>query len=83
MNNQFAENLGIRKGGLQTLRKEIKKNIKKAIYQLLEGKLKMPVLDKLVERNPIEVPGALIEAEIDHLQQMTRQQIVMQANRQS
>lgn len=47
----------------------------------MENKLKMAVLDKLIERNPIEVPESLIEAEIDHLQQMTRQQVAMQTHK--
>ena len=41
----------------------------------------MVVLDKLVERNPIELSGTLIEVEIDHRGKMTRQQIAMQTGK--
>nr|WP_304985791.1 hypothetical protein [Coxiella-like endosymbiont] len=56
----------------------MKENIKKEVYRYAENNLKMTVLDKLVERNPIEVPEVLVEVEIEHLQNMTRQQIASQ-----
>ncbi|AAO90277.1 trigger factor [Coxiella burnetii] len=81
LDEQFAERLGIKEGGLEALRQKVRTNMEKEVHHHMENKLKMAVLDKLIERNPIEVPESLIEAEIDHLQQMTRQQVAMQTHK--
>lgn len=76
--DKFVEKLGIKEGGVEVLRAKVKENIQKEVHRYAENNLKMTVLDKLVERNPIEVPEVLVEAEIEHLQNMTRQQIASQ-----
>ncbi|WP_308159712.1 trigger factor [Coxiella-like endosymbiont of Rhipicephalus sanguineus] len=76
--DKFVEKLGIKEGGVEALRAKVKENIEKEVHRYAENNLKMTVLDKLVERNPIEVPEVLVEAEIEHLQNMTRQQIASQ-----
>ena len=78
---QFSQRMGIKEGGLEALRQKIRTNMEKEVHHRMENKLKMAVLDKLIERNPIEVPESLVEAEIDHLQQMTRQQMAMHTHK--
>ncbi len=78
----FAEKLGV-KGGLDALRQEAKKNMLKESEQILREKLKQDVLRKLVEVNPIQVPSSLVEYEINHLQDMTRQQIAQRTQKPS
>lgn len=78
LNDRFVEKLGIKEGGVDALRVKVKENMEKEIHRYAEINLKMTVLNKLVERNPIEIPEVLIEAEIDHLQKMTRRQIANQ-----
>lgn len=64
--------------GIQALRDEVRKNMEKEAKRVLASRLKMRILDKLIEINPINVPGALVDFEIDHLHQMTRQQTASQ-----
>ena len=57
------------------LQADIRKNMERVLNQELASRLKMQVLDKLIEFNPIEIPKTLIESEIDYLQRLTRQQM--------
>lgn len=75
LDDALAEKLGFKEGGLEALKADIRKNMEQELERVLSAELKMNLLDKLIELNPIEVPNALIEAEIDHLQQLTRQQM--------
>jgi len=77
LDDKLAKKVGFDKG-IQALRDEARNNMDKELKRILASQLKMSILDKLVENNPIEVPESLIEAEIDHLQQMTRQQMTSQ-----
>ena len=73
--------MGIKEGGITELRAEIKKNMQMETERWAANRLKLDVLDKLVAANPIEVPQALIEGEIDRLHQMTRQQVATQTRK--
>lgn len=75
LDDAFAEKLGFKEGGLDKLKAEVRKSMERELDRALSARLKMEVLDKLVELNPIEVPEALVSTEIDHLQQLTRQQL--------
>lgn len=77
LDDELAKKIGFDKG-IQALRDEARKNMEKEIERVLASQLKIRILDKLIEKNPIEVPEALVEAEIDSLQQMTRQQMLSQ-----
>ena len=77
LTDELAKKVGFEKG-LEALRVEVRQSMEKEVGRVLEGQLKNSILDKLIETNPLEVPTALIEAEIDHLQQMTRQQMASQ-----
>ncbi len=78
LNDEFAKKLGIESGGLEELKKKIRVNLEQELKRTLSQKFKEQVLDKLIELNPIEIPNALLEAEISHLQNMTRQQFAQQ-----
>ena len=43
----------------------------------MDHQFQSQVFDKLLELNPIELPGSMIAAEINHLQGMERQQMAM------
>lgn len=81
INDAFLEKLQIKsEDGIQTLRNKIRETLEREVEKALHEQFKAAVLDKLIAKNSIEVPNALVEAEINHLQQMTRRQIVMQGH---
>lgn len=81
LDEKFVERLGVQEGDLKNLRQTIKTNMEKEIHRLSESKVKIAVLDKLIELNPIEVPESLVEIEINYLQQMTRKQVAIQTDK--
>jgi trigger factor len=78
LDDAFAAKLGLKEGGIAELRAEIRKGMEGEAENLMKNQFKMSVLEKLMAKNPIDIPNALVEAEINHLQQMTRNRIAMQ-----
>lgn len=74
LDDAFAKTVGV-EAGLDALKKQVKDKMQAELTEKAHTNLKTEVLDKLMTLNPIEVPESLIDAEIAHLQEMTRQQI--------
>jgi trigger factor len=69
----FAKSLGIADGDIGKMRAEIETNLKREVKNRLKGLVKNQVIDALLKAHPIEVPKALVEADIDHLMQEARE----------
>jgi len=69
----FAKALGVEDGDVAKMRTEIETNLKREVKKRLQGKVKEQVMDALLKANPIEVPNALIEMEVQRLMQAARQ----------
>lgn len=74
LNEEFFEKFGLEEKTEDAFRTEVRKNMDRELKQALKMKLKDQVFSQLLEVNPIEVPAALIDGEIDNL----RRQAVMQ-----
>lgn len=74
LNEEFYEKFGLEEKTEEAFRSEVKKNMQRELNQALKMKLKDQVFSKLIDINPIDVPSALIDGEIDSL----RKQAVMQ-----
>lgn len=74
LSDAFAEKLGV-KEGLETLKKNVRERMEKELVEATRAQLKQNTLEKLKAQNFIDVPAALVDAEIEHLQNMTRQQM--------
>lgn len=74
LNEEFFEKFGVAEKTEEAFRAEVSKNMQRELKQALKTKLKDQVFTKLLEVNPIDVPAALIDGEIDNL----RRQAVMQ-----
>jgi len=74
LDDDFAKKVGV-EAGLDALKKQVFDKMQAELTEKAHANLKTEVLDKLMALNPIEVPESLINAEIEHLQAMTRQQI--------
>ncbi|MCB1966661.1 MAG: trigger factor, partial [Candidatus Accumulibacter sp.] len=69
----FAKALGVNDGDLVKMRAEIEGNLKREVKKRLQSKITGQVMDALLEANPIDVPGALVDREIERLQDLARQ----------
>lgn len=69
----FAKTLGIEDGDIAKMRTEIEGNLKREVKKRIEARLKDQVMDALVSANPIPVPNALVEMEVQRLIQNARQ----------
>jgi trigger factor len=77
----FARSLGIADGDVGKMRAEIENNLRREVKNRLRSRVKNQVMDALLKANPIEVPKALIEREIDQLAQNAREDLEARSGR--
>lgn len=71
---EFISKFGIEDGGIDELKAEVEKNMHRELKQALKFHVKQQVMEALIEKNAIEVPGALIAQEINAQRQQMFQQ---------
>jgi trigger factor len=60
----FAASFGVKEGGLERFREDVRANLERELKGVLMGRLKAGALEKLVEAHPeLEVPQGMIENE--------------------
>lgn len=74
----FARKLGVAEGGMEKMRAEIEVNLQRELDTRMRAVLRDRVMDELVKANEIEVPKALIEAEIERRMKAVEQQMAAQ-----
>ena len=67
----FAESFGITEGGVPKLREALRENMERELTEKVKDRVKQQVMDALLEENPIDVPQALVDEEIDSLARQT------------
>ena len=72
---EFAKSLGVEDGDIAKMRAEVRGNLEREVKARLKAKTKERVMDALLEVTKFEVPKALVEMEIERLQQMARQDL--------
>ena len=70
---EFAKALGVEDGDVDKMRAEIETNLKREVKKRLQSKVKDQVMDALLKTNPIDVPNALVDLEIQRLMQSARE----------
>ena len=70
---EFARSMGIADGDVEKMRAEIEANLKREVKRRIEGKIKDLVMEALLATNPITVPVALVDMEVQRLMQAARQ----------
>ncbi|MGV8865088.1 MAG: trigger factor [Pseudomonas sp.] len=74
LNEEFFTQFGIKETGIEGFRTEVRKNMERELRQAIKSKVKNQVMDGLLTTNPIEVPKALIDNEVDRLRVQAVQQ---------
>ena len=67
LNEAFAEKFNIKEGGVDALMKDIKQNMERELDRRLSTLNREKTFDALLAVNPIDLPKALIDQEIEHL----------------
>ena len=74
LNEEFFKQFGIKETGIDGFRTEVRKNMERELRQAIKSKVKNQVMDGLLTANPIEVPKALLENEVNRLRVQAVQQ---------
>lgn len=80
IDEDFAVSLGVTEGGIEALREEVRKNMERELENARKAVLKDRAFEALIEKNPIEVPAALVEEEVDRLAQDMQNQLGQNQN---
>lgn len=67
LDDEFARAFGVGEGGLEQLREEVGKNMRRELDAMIKSRIKQQVFDALLQKADIEVPSSLIDAEVDEL----------------
>lgn len=74
LNEEFFAQFGIKESTLEGFRAEVRKNMERELRQAIKTKVKNQVMDGLLAANPVEVPKALLENEVNRLRVQAVQQ---------
>ena len=65
LNEEFFKSFGTGEGGMDAFRAEVKSTMQREMDQVVKERVKLQVMDSLMAVNPIQVPKALIEQELE------------------
>jgi trigger factor len=68
LDEEFCQAFGVTEGGLPKLREDVAANMRRELEQTLRARNKTAVMEKLYQVNPIDVPNALLESQIQDMQ---------------
>lgn len=74
LNETFFKQFGIKETNIEGFRTEVRKNMERELRQAIKSKVKNQVMDGLLAANPIELPKALLENEVNRLRVQAVQQ---------
>lgn len=73
LDETFFGLFGMKDVDFDGFRSEVRKNMERELKQAIRNRIKTQVMDGLIETNPIEVPQALVQDEINRLRQQAVQ----------
>jgi trigger factor len=68
LDEEFCKAFGVTEGGIPKLREDVAANMRRELDQALRNRNKTAVMEKLYQANPLEVPNALLEAQVRDMQ---------------
>ena len=70
LNDEFLEAFGVTEGGLDKLKADVRKNMKREEKSAARNQVKEAAFNALLEKNEIDVPASMLEQEIDRQRSM-------------
>lgn len=80
LSEELIKSFGIEDGTVESLRADIQKNMERELKQRVDSQVKNQVMDGLLELNPIAVPAALVNEEIQRQREQLMQQMQGEAD---
>jgi trigger factor len=68
VDEEFFRAYGVEQGGLEEMRAEVRKSMERELAGVIRGRVRVQVLDALFRDNPLEIPRALIDEQVQELQ---------------
>lgn len=68
VDEEFCRGFGVEEGGIDALRGEVRKSMERELADVIRNRVRTQVLDALYAENPIDIPRALIEEQVQQLQ---------------
>jgi trigger factor len=65
---EFCAAFGVREGGVDALRVEVRKSMERELAEAIRNRLRVQIMDGLYRDNPIELPRSMVEEQIQALQ---------------
>jgi trigger factor len=75
LDDEFCREYGVTEGGMEQLLSEVADNMRRELSSNVRARLKQQLLDKLLEANPVDVPQALVDAQVRDMQMDTARRI--------
>jgi trigger factor len=73
LDQAFARSLGLKEGGVEELRAEVRRGMERELQQAAQARSRESLLEKLYQANPLELPRVLVDEQVQELQlQMAR-----------
>lgn len=73
LDEQFASRFGVKDGGIDALRSEVRSNMSRELNQVIKNKVKALAFDALLKANPFDLPKALVDNEVASLREQAIQ----------
>ncbi len=74
LNDQFLETFGVKDGGIDQFRADVRKNMERELRNGIRAKVKASVFNALVSANPLDIPKALLSQEIGRQREQAMKQ---------
>jgi trigger factor len=68
VNDEFIAAYGVKEGGVDALRAEVRQSMTRELEDLVRNRVRGQVLESLYTANPLDVPKALVDEQIQQLQ---------------
>lgn len=78
LNQEFFEVFGIKEGGLDKLKADVRKNMEREIKNASRNQVKESAFEALLEKNVFDIPQSMLEQEIDRQRETTVQRLSQQ-----
>jgi len=75
LNDEFAESFNVAEGGLEQFKTDVRENMEREAEQKMKGDVREQVMEGLIEKNPIDVPHALVHEEMHSMQHEAMQRL--------
>jgi trigger factor len=68
VDEEFGRAYGVETGGVEALRVEVRKSMERELSDVIRNRVRGQVLDALYRQNPVDIPRALLEEQVQQLQ---------------